>query len=88
MSHERLKTKYYEEGPYGTKEERILYVDHNDTCDVVTFYDDEGFSFFSVADTIDNNLFNAIVKLYLPKKDGDETIEYVSGKELDDLINC
>jgi hypothetical protein len=66
MSHYRLKTKYNEEGYCGSTEEHTLYAHHNLSCDVVTFYDEEGRVLISIGDTIDNNLLDAINRLYAP----------------------
>lgn len=66
MSHVRVKTKYNVEGAYGSIEERTLYADHNNSCDIVTFYDQDGNWLLSVEDTMDNNLLDAINRLYMP----------------------
>ena len=66
MGSERKKIKYYEEGPYGTLTERTLYARMNHTCDVTTFYDEDGEYIFSYGDTIDNNLFDAMIELSCP----------------------
>lgn len=68
MSHIRVKTKYQTEGAYGSIEERVLYADHNNSCDIVTFYDQDGNWLLSVEDTMDNNLLDAINRLYAPYK--------------------
>lgn len=64
MSHYRLKTTYNEEGPYGTTEEKILFVEHNLSTDRVSFFHEDGSLIFSVPDTISNNILDAINKLY------------------------
>jgi len=66
MSHYRLKTKYQIEGPYGSREEKTLYAHHNLGCDVVSFYDQDGTFLFCVEDTVENNLFDAISRLFYP----------------------
>jgi hypothetical protein len=52
MSHVRIKTKYKEEGTYGSTEEHTIYADHNNCCDYVTFYDEKGEILLTVPDTI------------------------------------
>ena len=42
MSHVRVKTEYQVEGAYGSTEKKILYAHHNNSCDVVTFFDEDG----------------------------------------------
>lgn len=69
MSHYRVKTKYNVEGAYGSVEERTLYAHLNLSCDVTTFYDEDGSYLFSVEDTMDNNLLDAIKRLFAPHKD-------------------
>ena len=76
MSHIRLKTKYKVQGAYGSTEERILYADHNNSCDIITFYYEDGDVLMAVEE-IDNNIFEAISKLYAPHKNRSELIEGV-----------
>ncbi len=79
MSHIRVKTKYNVEGAYGSVEEKVLYADHNNSCDVIGFYDEKGEPILFVEDTMDNNLLDAINRLYMPytKEDKlDEGVEY------------
>ena len=65
MSHTRIKTKYYETvDAYGTVQEKTVYADFNNSCDIVTFYDDDGNSILSVEDVMKDNLLEAIIKLY------------------------
>lgn len=64
MSHSKIKTTYCSEGAYGVTETNTLYCDHNNTSDFVTFYDESGYRLFTVCDTIDNNLMEAIIRLY------------------------
>lgn len=67
MSSTYLKTKYNEEGAHGRTEEKILYVHHNNSVDIVTFYDENGQYLIHVEDTLDNNLLDAINRLFLGK---------------------
>lgn len=71
MSHSRIKTTYNTEGNYGSTETHTLYADHNDCADYVTFYDETGAIIMTVPDTIDNNILDAINRLY--KGDSTET---------------
>jgi hypothetical protein len=66
MSHYRLKTTYQEEGDYGSRETKNVYAHHNLGVDYVTFYDDRGEVIMSIPSTIDNNLLDAINRLYSP----------------------
>lgn len=58
MSSVRRKIKYYEEGEYGQTIERTVYCVMNNSCDITTFYDENGEYIFSYCDTVDGNLFN------------------------------
>lgn len=42
MSHLRVKTKWEQEGPYGSSIERTLYAHHNGGCDCLTYYNEQG----------------------------------------------
>lgn len=79
MSHFKLKTKYNEEGAYGSTEVKTLYAHHNLSCDYVTFYDDNGNFIMAIPDTIDGNMLDAINRLYAPFKN--PSIELVEGVE-------
>tara|TARA_R110000868_G_scaffold193686_1_gene438872 strand:+ start:203 stop:472 length:270 start_codon:yes stop_codon:yes gene_type:complete len=80
MSHHRVKTTYNESGSYGSIEKRTIYADHNNSCDIVSFYDEQGDYIFSVEDTVENNLVDAINKLMYPFESGSrelsKNIEY------------
>ena len=45
------KIKYDTEGPYGSTEERWLYVEFNRSSDITTVYDDGGDIMFSFSET-------------------------------------
>ena len=86
MSHYRVKTKYNVEGPYGSVEESTLYAHLNLSCDVTTFFDEDGTYIFSVEDTMDNNIFDAMKRLFSPHKDLRSTnlldgVEYMTPEE-------
>jgi hypothetical protein len=51
MSSKYRKIKYETEGPYGTTEEKYLYVWSHDTVDVVHVYDDNGEELFCYSET-------------------------------------
>ena len=81
MSRYRVKTEYVTQGAYGSLDKNILYAEHNNSCDIVTFYEEDGTVLFCVEDTERNNLFDAIQRLYTPfNKDGKliENVEYYS----------
>lgn len=69
MSHLYLKTEYNTEGAYGSIDKHTLYAHINNSCDIVTFYEENGTILFSVEDTLENNLLDAINRLYSNKKD-------------------
>jgi hypothetical protein len=85
MSHIRLKTKYTTEGPWGTTEEHTVYAHHNLSCDYVTFFDEKGEYILCVPDTIDNNLLDAINRLYASstetKNNTSEDVEYMDASD-------
>ena len=81
MSRHRVKTEYVTQGAYGSLDKNILYAEHNNSCDIVTFYEEDGTILFCVEDTEKNNLFDAIQRLYAPfNKDGKliNNVEYYS----------
>ena len=89
MSHVRVKTEYQIQGAYGSTEKRTLYARHNNSCDVVTFFDEDGTYLFSVEDTMDNNLMDAINRLYAPHKNTSGKLnEYVQFMDADDRSKC
>jgi uncharacterized protein YrzB (UPF0473 family) len=89
MSHVRVKTEYQIQGAYGSTEKRILYAHHNNSCDIVTFFDEDGTYLFSVEDTMDNNLMDAINILYAPHKNtSGELNENVQFMDADDMSKC
>jgi len=71
MSHTRVKTTYAVEGPYASTEIVKLYCHHNHSCDIVSFYDENGTvtsMVFSEWET-NNNLWDAMNRLWYPYKD-------------------
>ena len=91
MSHYRLKTKYNTEGSYGSIDEYTVYAHHNLSCDYVTFYDSDGTFIMTIPDTIDNNLLDAINRLYSPfenkGQDLAEGIELMNEEDRKKIIN-
>jgi len=89
MSHYRLKTKYNTEGAYGSIDEQTVYAHHNLSCDYVTFYDERGDVIMTVPDTIDNNLLDAINRLYAPFKDkGQNFVDGIESMNEEDRKKC
>lgn len=88
MSHVKVKTEYQVEVPYGSTEKRVLYAHHNNSCDVVTFFDEDGKHLFSVEDTLGNNLMDAIKRLYAPYKNSSELDDDVQYMDADDRAKC
>lgn len=88
MSHIRIKTEYQVMGTYGSIEKKTLYAHINNSCDVVSFFDEDGTFLFSVEDTMDNNLMDAIKRLYAPFKSNDELDDNVQFMNEDDRLKC
>jgi len=90
MSHLRVKTKYNTEGSFGSTEEKTLYAHHNLSSDYVTFYDDDGDVIMVVPDTIDNNVLDAINRLYDPYEGNGrklkQDINQMSSEEMKTII--
>lgn len=78
MSSYTVKTTYNTEGDYGSTEKHTLYANHNNSSDYVTFFDEKGERILTVPDTLDNNILDAINRLYAPK----EPIMIMSDDEL------
>ena len=51
MSSQYRKIKYESEGPYGSTEEKWLYVWSHDTVDIVNVFDHDGERLFSYSET-------------------------------------
>lgn len=51
MSSQYRKIKYETEGPYGSTEEKWLYVWSHDTVDITHVFDDDGKRLFSYSET-------------------------------------
>lgn len=86
MSRNYYKTKYNEEGDYGTINERTLYVSHNVSSDYVTFYDEDGSILLVVPDTLNNNILDAILRLYtINEEDQTGSLEKSSKQEIAEL---
>lgn len=82
MSSIRVKTKYNTEGPYGTTEEHTIFANHNNSSDYVTYYDEDGTILLVVPDTIDNNILDAIIKLYVPHTTSNLEVKLKDGIEV------
>lgn len=84
MSHVRLKTTYNISDLYGNVEQRTLYAHHNNSCDIVTFYDEDGGVLFYVEDTMNNNMIDAINRLFNysdPKTGLKEGVDYMNAED-------
>jgi hypothetical protein len=89
MSHYRLKTKYNTEGPYGSiDEDNTVYAHHELSCDYVSFYYGDGEFIMDVPGTIDNNILEAINKLYKPFKKERGFIDGVEPMDKEDCDKC
>jgi len=63
MSHIRLKTEYTVEGSYGSRDKAVLYADRNCSCDITTFFYEDGTPICSFEDTEHPNLLDAMNEL-------------------------
>ena len=88
MSHVRVKTEYQIEGAFGSTEKKTLYAHHNNSCDVVTFFDEDGSYLFSVEDTMNNNLLDARNRLFMYSKPNGELVDGVSYMDNNDREKC
>jgi hypothetical protein len=91
MSHSYYKVKYNTEGDYGSINEEYLYADHNASSDYVIIYDNAGDIILVIPDTMDNNILDAINKIYAPYKIDKnkcvEGVEKISSDELKNILN-
>ena len=72
MSHTRVKTTYETEGVYAYTEVHTLYCHHNHSCDIITFYDEDGevvHMSFQEWSMNHNDLWDAMNRLWFPYKD-------------------
>ena len=51
MSSQYRKIKYETEGPYGTTEDKYLYIWSHDTVDITHIFDNDGKELFSFSET-------------------------------------
>jgi len=51
MSSQYRKIKYETEGPYGTTEDKYLYIWSHDTVDITHIFDNDGEELFSFSET-------------------------------------
>ena len=82
MSHTKVKTTYVEQGPYGSDDVKTLYCHHNHSCDVVTYYEENGevaLMFFEEWSSDGKDKYDAMEKLFSPFKDkwGEELLDGV-----------
>ncbi len=71
MSSVRIKTKYVTEDSYGNNVEHTIYAMHNNTVDVVTIFDEDGEPIMWIQDTVNNNILDAINRLFANYRDTD-----------------
>ena len=88
MSHYRVKTTFNTEGAYGSTETHTLFAHHNLSCDIVSFYSENGEFIFAVEDTIDNNLLDAINRLYAPFEKNNVLSNGIESMSLEEQDKC
>ena len=91
MSSYYFKTKYKEMGNYGSVDEHIIYCHHNNSCDIVSYYNEKGECLLSVEDTLHDNILDAFNKLMWAWENTRENklvdgIEYMTPKEIHEII--
>lgn len=85
MSHLYRKIKYTREAGYGTEEEMYIYMHQNNSCDYVSFYD-ENFNFiFGYGDTTSKPLDIQIMKLWTKDIESCPEIERWSSEDFEKL---
>ncbi len=67
MSHNYRKIKYKESGPYGSTEEKYLYVYESGVTDITTFYGSDGTHLLSFEDTLDDNIFDKMMEIIMKR---------------------
>ena len=86
MSSNYYKTKYNTLGALGLVEEYNLYACHNISSDKVTFYDEDGGRLLVVPGNLNNNILDAILRLYtINEEDQTGTLEKSSKQEIAEL---
>ena len=68
MNSQYRKIKYETEGPYGSTEDRYLYVWSHDTVDIVHIFDNDGEELFSFSET-GFNMGDALAVVFTNWKD-------------------
>ena len=91
MSHYYFKTTYKETADYASEREYTLYVNHNNSCDIVCFYDEKGDCMLCVEDTLHPNILDAMVKLMWAWKDArnnilEDGVQQMTPDEIDKII--
>lgn len=84
MSHSIFKTQYFESGNYGSVIEKTVYADYDNSCDIVTFYDNDGDTLLTVEDTLDNNILQAMFRIFHAD---DKYVTKITKNELDQILN-
>ncbi len=73
MSHLKVKTTYNTLGTYGSTETNTLYCHHNQSCDMVLFYDDpkgeQLTKMVFASEFTGNDLWDAMNRLWFPYED-------------------
>ena len=81
MSHRYLKTTYVEEGSYGSEEIRTIYMHQNNSCDVITIYDENFDVILSFGDTTSRPLHIALEELWTDEPEDNNKLSYLSAEE-------
>lgn len=84
MSHNYRKIKYEEEGPYGSTEEKYLYVDYNATSDYTTIYGNEGQYLITLSEWGNFSMEDAMVTII--SNFSDPKLEYLGEGEYEKIF--
>jgi hypothetical protein len=76
MSHRYRKTTYIEEGAYGSEDVKTIYMHQNNSCDVVTIYDEDFNVIISYGDTTRRTLMQGIREMLTDKPEENKLIEF------------
>ena len=80
MSHVFKKIAYEQEGVWGSTESGTLYCHENNSCDIVSIYNEKGQHILSYSDTMDKNLLNQLF-LLVHSDIGENGVEWIPSEE-------
>ncbi len=81
MSHKYRKTTYIEEGAYASEDIKNLYMHQNNSCDVITIYDEDYNVIISFTDTTKRTFIQAFEELISDDPEENKLVEYWTYEE-------